>query len=94
MNSEQGIIIAGYEDRLRKATLLKAAQTVNLEQRTWIQVQVWMANSTMYPLHCKVVSYPIQVALSIPKHNLLIFKKRKGTNLGLGVRIWFHKYVS
>ena len=33
MNSEQGIIIAGYGDRLRKATLSKVALAMNLEQR-------------------------------------------------------------
>lgn len=44
MNSEQGIIVAEYEDRLRKVKLSKITQTVILEWSSWIQTQVWIPN--------------------------------------------------
>lgn len=39
MNSEQGITIDGFGDRLRKAKLAKVTQAVNLEWNSWSQVR-------------------------------------------------------
>ena len=57
--------------------MFKVAETVSLEQSSWIQTRVQRPRLPhVYSLRCMVLSYPIQVTAVIPQLSLLIFTRQ------------------